>query len=103
MNNGTLPVGWSGLGNVAQAIIYVQEGKTMASSKEAKQLTAAALRSVFSTIETRVRYALDRQTAALLTVAAHIAMASASSRDQDLTPVLAKAMVSATFAEFLKP
>jgi hypothetical protein len=75
----------------------------MASSKEEKQLTAPALRAVLTSIESRVLRAIERQTAALLTVAAQVAIASASSRGQDLTPVLAKAIVSASFAEFLKP
>ena len=75
----------------------------MASSKEVKQLTAPALRAVLTTIESRVLHAIERQTAAILTVAAQIAMASASSRGQDLTPVLAKAIVTASFKEFLKP
>ena len=75
----------------------------MASQKETQPLTALALRSVLTTIETRILHALERQIAALLTVAAHIAMSSASSREQDPTPVLAKAIVTATFKEFLKP
>jgi hypothetical protein len=74
----------------------------MASPKETKPLTAPALRAVLTSIETRILHALERQNAALLTVAAHIAMSSASSRDQDLTPGLAKAIVTATFKEFLK-
>ena len=75
----------------------------MASSKEEKQLTAPALRAVLTSIESRVLYAIERQTATLLTVAAQVAMASASSRGQGLTPVLAKGLVTASFAEFLKP
>ena len=75
----------------------------MASPKEGKQLTASALRAVLTTIESRSLHAMDRHTAALLTVAAQVAMASAASREQELSPVLAKAIVSATFAEFLKP
>jgi hypothetical protein len=75
----------------------------MASPKETKPLTAPALRVVLTTIETRLPHAFERQNAALLTVAAHIAMSSASSREQDLTSGLAKAIVTATFKEFLKP
>jgi hypothetical protein len=75
----------------------------MVSPTETKPLTAAALRAVLTSIETRILHALERQNAALLTVAAHIAMSRASSPDQDLTPELAKAIVTATFKEFLKP
>jgi len=75
----------------------------MPSSKEEKQLTAPALRAVLTSIESRVLHAIERQTAALLTVAAQIAMASAASRGHELTPVLAKGLVTASFAEFLKP
>ena len=75
----------------------------MAGAKVEKQLTAPALRAVLTSIESRILYAIERQTAALLTIAAQVAMASAASRGQELTPGLAKALVSASYAEFLKP
>jgi len=79
------------------------KGNKWPAQRKTKPLTAPALRAVLTTIETRILYALERQNAALLTIAAHIAMSSASSREQDLTPVLTKAIVTATFEKLLKP
>ena len=71
---------------------------------ETNALNATALKSILMDTEGRIVAALQRQTAALLTVAEAITLAAAASRGESvLTPVLAKAMISGIFNEFLKP
>jgi hypothetical protein len=70
---------------------------------EMNPLNATALKSILMDSESRIVGALQRQTAALLTVAEAISLASAKEQGENLTPVLAKAMISGIFNEFLKP
>jgi hypothetical protein len=70
---------------------------------ETQPLNATALKSILTGTESRIVGALERQTAALLTVAEAITLAVAATRGENLTPVLAKAMISGIFKEFLNP
>jgi hypothetical protein len=70
---------------------------------ETNPLNATALKSILMGTESKIAGALERQTAALLTVAEAITLASATSRGEVLTPALARVTIVSIFKEFLKP
>jgi ABC-type uncharacterized transport system ATPase component len=70
---------------------------------EANPLNATALKSILRETDTKIAAALERQTAALLTVAEAITLAAAKGERENLTLDLAKRMISTIFTEFLKP
>jgi hypothetical protein len=75
----------------------------MANAVSDNPLNANAFGSILRSSEANIVGALQRQTAALLTVAEAITLAAAASRGEAvLTPALAKAMISGIFNEFLK-